>query len=53
MKFLKTIDANVPAELDVHLICDNYGTHKTPEIKRWLLRYPRFHLHLTRPIARG
>jgi transposase len=47
LKFLKTIDANVPAELGVHLICDNYGTHKTPEIKRWLLRHPRFQLHLT------
>src|SRR5881396_1043055 len=47
LKFLKTIDTNVPAELDVHLICDNYGTHKTPEIRRWLLRHPRFHLHLT------
>jgi transposase len=47
LKFLKTIDANVPAELDVHLICDNYGTHKTPEIRRWLLRHPRFHLHFT------
>ena len=47
LKFLKTIDANVPATLGVHLICDNYGTHKTPEIKRWLLRHPRFQLHLT------
>src|SRR6266487_3382880 len=47
LKFLKTIDANVPAELAVHLICDNYGTHKTPAIKNWLLRHPRFHLHLT------
>jgi transposase len=47
LKFLKTIDANVPAGLDLHLICDNYGTHKTPQIKRWLLRHPRFHLHFT------
>ena len=47
LKFLKTIDASVPAELDVQLICDTYGTHKTPEIRRWLLRHPRFHLHLT------
>jgi transposase len=46
-KFLKQIDAGVPAELDVHLICDNYATHTTPEIKRWLVRHPRFHLHLT------
>ena len=47
LKFLRAIDAAVPAQLDVHLVCDNYGTHKTPEIKRWLLRHPRFHLHLT------
>src|SRR5918994_789499 len=47
LKFLKTIDAAVPAGLDLQLICDNYGTHKTPEIKRWLLRRPRFHLHFT------
>jgi transposase len=47
LPFLKTIDASVPAELDLHLICDNYGTHKTPEIKRWLLGHPRFQLHLT------
>src|SRR6187397_2036686 len=47
LKFLRTIDRSVPAGLDVHLVCDNYGTHKTPEIKRWLLRHPRFHLHLT------
>ncbi len=47
LKFLKKIDAEVPAELDVHLICDNYGTHKTPEIKKWLIRHPRFELHFT------
>ena len=46
-KFLDTIDAAVPAELDVHLILDNYGTHKTPRIHRWLARRPRFHLHFT------
>lgn len=46
-KFLDTIDANVPEELDIHLVLDNYGTHKTPLIKRWLLRHPRFHLHFT------
>ena len=46
-KFLGTIDKSVPEELDVHLILDNYGTHKTPSIKRWLLRRPRFHLHFT------
>jgi transposase len=46
-KFLVTIDKAVPAELDVHLICDNYGTHKTPAIKAWLARHPRFHMHFT------
>jgi transposase len=47
LKFVKTIDRNVPAGMDVHLICDIYGTHKTPEIKRWFVRHPRFQLHLT------
>jgi transposase len=46
-KFLDTIDANVPKTLDVHLVLDNYGTHKTPLIKRWLLRHPRVHMHFT------
>ncbi|MEV0597624.1 IS630 family transposase [Nonomuraea cavernae] len=46
-KFLATIDKTVPAELDVHLICDNYGTHKTPAIRAWLVRHPRFHMHFT------
>lgn len=45
--FLNHIDANVPPELDVHLILDNYGTHKTPLIQRWLVRHPRFHVHFT------
>jgi len=46
-KFLETIDAAVPPELDIHLILDNYATHKTPAIHRWLLQHPRFHLHFT------
>jgi transposase len=46
-KFLERIDAEVPDELDVHLVLDNYATHKTPDIMRWLLRHPRFHLHFT------
>lgn len=45
--FLREIDAAVPEELDVHVILDNLSTHKTPEIKRWLARHPRFHLHFT------
>ena len=46
-KLLDQIDAAVPADLDVHLILDNYGTHKTPLIQRWLAKRPRFHLHFT------
>jgi transposase len=46
-KFLDTIDEAVPEHLDLHLILDNYGTHKTATIKRWLLKRPRFHLHFT------
>jgi transposase len=46
-KFLVTIDKAVPAELDIHLVCDNYGTHKTPTVKAWLARHPRFHMHFT------
>jgi transposase len=46
-KFLQKIDKEVPAELDVHLILDNYATHKTPAIKKWLAAHPRFHLHFT------
>jgi len=46
-KFLQKIDKAVPAQLDVHLILDNYSTHKTPTIKRWLAAHPRFVLHFT------
>jgi transposase len=46
-KFLAAIDKTVPVELDIHLICDNYGTHKTPAIRAWLAKHPRFHLHFT------
>jgi transposase len=46
-KFLQKIDREVPADLDVHMILDNYSTHKTPQIKRWLAAHPRFHLHFT------
>ncbi|WP_344124583.1 IS630 family transposase [Streptomyces blastmyceticus] len=46
-KFLTRIDKEVPAGLDVHLICDNYATHKTPAIQRWLVAHPRFHMHFT------
>jgi polyene macrolide polyketide synthase len=44
---LKPVEPAVPGKLELHLILDNYGTHKTPAIKRWLVRHPRFHLHFT------
>jgi transposase len=47
LSFLRTIEANVPSTLDVHLILDNYGTHKTPTVKAWFARHPRFHVHFT------
>jgi transposase len=46
-KFLAKIDAEVPADLDVHLICDNYSTHKSPVVKTWLAAHPRFQMHFT------
>jgi transposase len=46
-KFLQALDREVPDELQIHLILDNYATHKTPAIKRWLLAHPRFVLHFT------
>ena len=47
LKFLKTIDHEVPAHLDIHLVLDNASSHKTPKVKRWLHQHPRFHLHFT------
>ncbi len=46
-KFLNQIDRVVPADLTVHLVLDNYATHKTKEIRAWFLRHPRYHLHFT------
>jgi len=46
-KFLVKVDKAVPADLDVHLVCDNYATHTTAEIRTWLARHPRFHVHFT------
>jgi transposase len=46
-KFLTKLDNTVPTDLDIHLICDNYATHKSPTITGWLARHPRFHLHFT------
>lgn len=47
LQFLRTIDTNVPEALEVHLILDNYGTHKTPSVRKWFARHPRFHAHFT------
>jgi transposase len=47
IRFLKKIDGETPAGLDLHLIVDNYGAHKHPRVKSWLKRHPRFHLHFT------
>jgi transposase len=47
LRFLNTIDAAVPSHLDVHLVLDNYGTHKTARIQRWLAARPRFYIHFT------
>ena len=46
-QFLNTLDGNTPADLDVHLILDNYSTHKTPAIRNWFAKHPRFHTHYT------
>ena len=46
-RFLDEIEANVPKNLDVHLVMDNYATHKTPLIRSWLAKRPRWHVHLT------
>ena len=47
IRFLKKIDAETPPHLDLHLIVDNYGTHKHPRVQSWLRRHPRIHLHFT------
>jgi len=47
LRFLRRIDAEVPKDLDVHLVLDNYGTHKTPAVRRWFAAHPRFELHFT------
>ena len=52
-KFLAKLNKTVPPELDVHLICDNYSTHKAPAVRAWLEAHPRFHMHFTRPTPPG
>ena len=47
LKFLRTLDASYPKTLDLHLILDNYGTHKHAKVQRWLDKHPRFKLHFT------
>jgi transposase len=47
LSFLKHLEANTPAAMDLHLIADNYATHKHPQVKAWLARHPRVHLHFT------
>ena len=47
LKFLKTIDRQVPTDLQIHLILDNYATHKHDDVGQWLDKHPRFHLHFT------
>ncbi len=47
LRFLNKINRETPAELDVHVILDNYGTHKHPKVTAWLERHPRFHFHFT------
>ncbi len=47
LKFLRLLDQAMPSHLDLHLIGDNYATHKHPKVQRWLERHPRFHMHFT------
>lgn len=47
LKFLDRVDREMPGHLDLHLIMDNYGTHKHPRVQRWIKRHPRFHFHFT------
>ena len=47
LKFLNEIDTNLPGGFDVHLVMDNYGTHKVNKVRTWLARHPRYHVHFT------
>lgn len=47
LKFLRQIDRETPKDKNLHLICDNYATHKHPNVKQWLAKHPRFHIHFT------
>src|SRR5262249_61962422 len=47
LRFLNDVEDNLPAGLDVHLVMDNYGTHKVAKVRGWLSRHPRYHVHFT------
>ena len=47
LQFLRTVEASVPIDLEVHLVMDNYSTHKTPAVRNWFARHPRFQVHFT------
>ena len=47
LRFMEEVDAQVPADCEIHLVLDNYATHKTPKVQRWFSRHPRYHLHFT------
>lgn len=47
LKFLNQIDREIPSDLQIHIVMDNYGTHKTPKVQRWFSSRPRYHLHFT------
>jgi transposase len=47
LRFLERVEAQLPPDRDVHVIMDNYGTHKAPKVIRWFVRHPRYHLHFT------
>ena len=54
LKFLQRIDAQLPPSGEVHVVMDNYGTHKVPKVTRWFVRHPRYHLHFyTQPAPAG
>jgi hypothetical protein len=53
LRFLGDADASLPRGLDVHLVMDNYGTHKVKKVRGWLARHPRYHVHFTPPAEAG
>ena len=53
LKFLRVIDDIIPPEKQIHMIVDNYATHKHPKVQLWLNRHPRFHMHFTPQAVHG